>query len=219
MIPKNIKGVLFDFDGVLAKTMEDHFRAWKNALSDLGIEIEESDYYLLEGMKLLEIAKILCDKHGKSIEHYDKIVEKKVEYYIKEHTFQLYPGVEQFLDLLDCKNISKAIISASVYEQLVKSAGKKFLDRFDFIVHGDSTKEGKPSPYPYLAAMGGLGLSPEECIAVENAPLGIISAKKAGLYCIAICSTVEKEKLDKADKIVNSFNEFTELFNDDQFDS
>jgi len=57
MKPKKIKGILFDFDGVLAKTMEDNFNAWKAAMKDFGADLKENDYYILEGMPLKDTAK------------------------------------------------------------------------------------------------------------------------------------------------------------------
>ncbi len=208
---KKIKARLFDFDGVIAETMEEHFIAWKNALSEYGIEIKERDYYPLEGTKIVKIAKILCNKYNKETKCYEEIVQKKVDYYIKNHNLRFYPAVEEFIDLLSKKNVLKGIVSASSHEQLIKTVGKEFLDKFSVVVHGNSTKRGKPFPDPYLIGAEKLGLNHEECLVIENAPLGIESAKKAGMYCIAISSTVEKGILREADLIIKNFRELNEL--------
>ena len=61
-----------------------------------------------------------------------------------------------------------------------------------------------------------LNIKAKDCIAVENAPLGIESAKNAGLKCIAICSTMDKNYLSKADLIIDKFYELNNLFGADE---
>ena len=62
--------------------------------------------------------------------------------------------------------------------------------------------EGKPSPLSYLKAVEMLKVRKDECIVIENAPLGVESAKRAGLYCIAIPTYVEPELLKNADIVL-----------------
>ena len=70
------------------------------------------------------------------------------------------------------------------------------------IVTGDTVARTKPAPDPWLAAARQLGLSPAECLVVENAPLGIEAARAAGMRCIAVRSTLGAEWLSGADSIV-----------------
>ena len=72
---------------------------------------------------------------------------------------------------------------------------------------GDQFSRGKPDPEPYLKGALALGLPPTECIAVENAPMGIQSAKRANSYCIAICSTVDRDVLNEADEVIDQFED------------
>jgi beta-phosphoglucomutase len=73
-------------------------------------------------------------------------------------------------------------------------------------VYGNEVSKGKPEPEPYIKGIERLNLSSEECIAIENAPLGIASAKSAGLYCIGVCSTMTPEFLHAADELVHDFS-------------
>jgi beta-phosphoglucomutase len=66
---------------------------------------------------------------------------------------------------------------------------------------------GKPHPEPYLKAAKALGVKPSECAVIENAPYGVASAKKAGMFCIAITSSLPKEYLKRADVVVDSLAE------------
>ena len=83
--------------------------------------------------------------------------------------------------------------------------------KFDIIVTGDDTKRGKPSSEPYIYAANKLKVNYSECLVFENAPLGIKSAKKAKMNCIAIASTVKKHHLKEADIIINKFSDILNL--------
>ena len=198
---KNFKAILFDFDGTIADTMQDLFLAWKRAFEDFEIEIKKEDYFPLEGMKLSEIAKTISKKYNLSADSL-KILELKERYYLEKYSFSLYPGVLNLISSLKNREVKIAIVSASPLEKLVKTAPEEFLFKFDVIISGNDTREGKPSPEPYLMAMKKLNVLPKECIVVENAPLGIKSAKTAGAYCIAVTTTLGKEFLQEADKII-----------------
>ena len=98
-----------------------------------------------------------------------------------------------------------AIVSAANYARLSKTLDPSILNEFNTVITGDKIDRGKPFPDPYLMAAKELGLEPSECLVVENAPVGIEAAKNAGMYCIAITSTLDKKYLSKADKIIGNF--------------
>jgi len=199
------KAVLFDLDGTLARTMEDNFKAWKAAFGECGIDIKPEDYYPLEGLRLHEVAKRLSQAYNFEAPDERELVRKKEKYYLENHRFALYLGVEELLTLLRSKNVPLAVVTAGLANRLRNSVPQEFLKKFDGIVTGDGAEEGKPSPVPYLRAAEKLGVEPEDCIVVENTPLGIESAKNAGAYCVAICSTLRESYLEKADEVLNSF--------------
>jgi len=78
-------------------------------------------------------------------------------------------------------------------------------------VSGDSVKRGKPYPDPYIKAAKILGLRPNDCLVIENAPYGIRSAKAAGMFCVAVTTSLPKEYLKKADVIVDSLGQVNSL--------
>ena len=98
-----------------------------------------------------------------------------------------------------------AIVTAGHLDQLKSTVPEKFLNQFNALITGDQVLRGKPDPDPYLRGANALGLQPAECIAVENAPVGVQSAKRANNYCIAICSTVGRDVLIEADEILERF--------------
>jgi len=205
-----IKAILFDFDGVLAETMEDHFLAWQKVFKDYGVEIKREDYFVLEGMKMIKIAKKLSEENNINPDP-EIIVKLKDEYYLKNHSFAFYPKVEELIDLLKRKKSLLALVSASPREKLHRTVPAEFLKKFDTVISEEDSKNGKPSPDPYLNAAESLGVSPKECLVIENAPLGIKSAKNAEMYCIAICSTLDKSFLSEADEIIDRFEDLEKL--------
>ena len=81
------------------------------------------------------------------------------------------------------------------------------MDLFDCIITRDDCLNSKPSPDPYLKALKIVNLFPNECAALENSPLGIISAKKANLFTYAISNTLKNSELVNADKIISNIKE------------
>ena len=143
-----------------------------------------------------------------------ELVSNKERYYLNTNTFVLYPGVVELLNVIKSNNIKLGLVTARLRNSLNSTAPLEFLKIFDSIITGNDTNEGKPSPQPFLKAAKKLGAMPEDCIAVENAPLGVASARSAKIYCIAICNTVESSYLSEANEVVKSFEEMrnTEAF-------
>lgn len=207
-----LKGILFDFDGVLGQTLEDHFMAWKEAAADFGVKIGPEHYFPIEGMSVIELAKMYCGLGGIDEKRFaEKIVERKEKYYLRDLNFKFYPGVEEFIGILHAKKVPIAIVTAGLPERISKSAPADFLKKFTAIITSDKYDRGKPFPDPYSKGIGELNLQPSECVVIENAPFGVQSAKVAGTYCIGVCSTVSKELLKEADEIVEKFSDLKEL--------
>lgn len=209
---KKFKGFLFDFDGVLADTMEDHFRAWNHALDAHHAGIATQDFFSLEGMPVSIMAGEICARAGVDRARAPELLEKKDAYYLRHHTqAKLYPLVEETIGRLYEKKIPMAIVSGGRYARIAVSTPVAFLEKFSAVVTGEKTPRGKPYPDPYLEGARLLSLKPQQCIVVENAPLGIQAAKAAGAYCIAIASTVEKQMLEDADEIIDMFSKLSSL--------
>ena len=200
-----LKGILFDFDGTLADTMEGHYLAWKSALGEHGIPIEADDYYPMEGAGLREVAREFTKGLDWTEAAIDELVRKKKKYYVERQSITFFPGVELLISELKDRKVPMAIVTAGHLDQLRLSVPQRFLEQFDALITGDQFVRGKPDPEPYLRGAEKLGLTPADCIAIENSPLGVQAARRANIYCIAICSTIGRNGLMEADEILERF--------------
>ncbi|MCL1844434.1 MAG: HAD family phosphatase [Defluviitaleaceae bacterium] len=98
----------------------------------------------------------------------------------------LIDGVALLIDGIKAMGIRIGVASSSPPELISLILQKTGIaDKFDFIVSGEDVSEGKPSPEIYLRAAEKAGFPPEKCVAIEDAPVGILAAKNAGITCIA----------------------------------
>lgn len=200
-----IKGVLFDLDGVLVDSMPYHLEAWQWVLNTRGIQVDVRTLALHEGRRSADMAKTISSKAGITLTKAEiqDIILKKRAYYRKIADVKFYPNALQTIQILRQKNKICAIVTSCVRKSLQKAIPDHKMDLFDYTITGDDIKRGKPHPDPFLTARDKLGLSSEECVVIENAPLGIQAAKAAGMLCIAISSTLKKEDLTGATYIVD----------------
>lgn len=198
-----IKAVLFDLDGVLTETSEQHYLAWKSLSEDLGIEIDLKFNEDLKGISRMEsLEKILIHGGKENIFNHEekiKLATMKNNIYnsmIKEfNKFNLFDGVKELLDKLKERNIKIVLTSASKNgPNLLELLEIK--DYFDFIVDPSSVDNGKPAPDIFLKGAELVGVNPNECIGIEDSVAGIQAIKDAEMYAVGIG---DKENLKRAD--------------------
>ena len=201
------EAVLFDLDGVLLKSMEQHLEAWQHAFSRFRAKVNESDFYQLEGRGVRSVVEILTEKYGIDSKYRQALTDDKVAYYNSNFKEEFYDGIYHLLDTLRNNTIKMAVVTGGMRDRVHKIIEEYFKEYFSAIITSDDVEKTKPYPEPYLKAAALLKVRPEECIVVENAPMGIKSGKAAGMRVIAICTTLDKKYLQEADVIVDTFFE------------
>lgn len=187
--------------------MEDNYQAWNRAFVKYNIDFDKNEYFLLEGLNTKKVAEHFFKNSKKLPEIINDIVNLKEKYYMENNNFSLYKGVETIISRLKKSGYLLGLVSGASYIRISATLQKDFLDNFDVVITGDRVNNCKPHPEPYLNAANALSVKPSDCVVVENAPLGIESAKAAGMYCIAVASTLEKKYLFKSDSIINKLSE------------
>lgn len=210
------QGVFLDYDGVTADTMPPNLNAWAMAFQDFGVKITKDDYYALEGMSPQAIAEKLGKQFNLPPNAYEQIPAKKAAYYrVHAGPLIIYPGVEDLLRLLKAKGKNTGLVSGATRERITEITPKKLLELFDVVVTATDLARSKPYPDPYETAMLSLGIQASQVIVIENAPLGVESAKAAGAFCVALTTTVDSGRLAQADMILPGISELLALLKHD----
>ncbi len=205
-----MEGLFFDFDGVTARSFEYHFHAWRQVLPVMGVEPDSLVVRLNEGSSAWKIAQALCRKAGVEIDEEEakKLAAAKNEIFRAGQKPEVYAEVFTALAYARQQGIKTALVTGSSHENLAYVLGEEGLGKFDLVIREGDYEQGKPKPEPYLTAAERLAVPPQECVVVENAPLGIVSAKNAGMYCIALTTTLQAELLESADLILPNHHAF-----------
>ncbi len=181
-----MRGVIFDLDGVLVDSMPDHYKAWKMAFKEItDIEVDERMIYLLEGMRGNDLVKKIFEQ--KNYDDYSiaqKVNERKNQIFNDILTPRTFDGVKELIERLKC---TKAVVSGSARKDVEVLIDRTFgKDNFDVIITADDIDRGKPDPIAFITALNRMKIDTAEAIVVENAPLGVEAAFKAGLQCIIV---------------------------------
>ena len=207
------RAALFDMDGVVTDTMPLHLKAWQEAFRPSGIEVRKMDVYLREGMQTRTMGREIAKDKGLDISDasLDRIVAEKSRIFDAEAAAgaRAYDGAVPTLTMLRNNGLKTVLVTGSKAASarvVLRAVGLEGL--FDAMVTGDDTDRGKPGPDPYLKGIAKAGVSPLDCVVVENAPLGIQSARAAGVdYVIAVATTLDRSHLLEADDVMGSIAE------------
>lgn len=212
-----IKGIIFDLDGVIVKTDELHYRAWKRLADAEGIFFDREINNRLRGVSRIASLEIILERSPRtySAEEKNRLASIKNQYYVELLKTltpdDIMPGVTKTLEELKRRKILTAIGSSSknaraILEQI------KLANVFDAVADGNDIINSKPAPDVFLKAADMLGLRPAECAVVEDAEAGIAAAKSAGMLAIAIFdakrSRLADHKLEDIGELINIIFQF-----------
>ena len=211
-----ICAVIFDMDGVLIDTEKHYNAAWCQAATEAGFPFTREHALLLRSCEAKEGEKLMQGIFGPSFDYY-AIRERRRELVrerLAQYGLEKKPGVEETLRFLRAKGIKTAVATATALD-ITKSHLTTIgvCDLFDSIVSAKNVAHGKPEPDVYLYACEQIGERPQDCMAVEDSPNGIMAAYRAGLRTVlAPDLTKPDEELTKyLDACVNSLSDLCEL--------
>ena len=199
-------------DGTTINTQTYDFSAWGQIFRDHGKTLTKEEFKSFLGNTATEIIKQRVNSTLTKDEIQQEI-EKKDAYFataLKKKQLTMLSGLTTFLAELQKYNYKTALATGADISKI--RAVENYIPvstYFSVIVHAGDVKKGKPDPEVFLMAAEKLGVSPQECIVVEDAPNGIEAAHNANMKCIAITTTHKKDELKNADKIIDSFKEIT----------
>jgi HAD superfamily hydrolase (TIGR01509 family) len=163
--------------------MEAHFAAYGAALEEFGVPIDREQFYYQAGMKGVEQIAYFCKQAGCDDVDPEEVYKRKGEL-SPQFTHLITPIDEniQLLHALRAAGHPTAVASGSSKPSILP-ASKRFGIEVDTVVSAEDVKRGKPYPDLFLEAARRLGLKPEECVVIEDAPVGLEAAHAAGMAC------------------------------------
>ncbi|MFG6120669.1 beta-phosphoglucomutase [Thalassobacillus sp. B23F22_16] len=194
---KEIRGVLFDLDGVITDTAEYHFEAWKKLAEELDISFDRGFNERLKGVGRMESLELIL-KHGeKELSETEKehFASKKNDHYktmIANITpNDLLPGILEFMEEIKEAGIKTALASSSKNAQVVIER-LEITHLLDEVVDAAKLERGKPDPEIFLKAAEQINEPVTACVGVEDAQAGVDAIKAAGMFAVGVGSYLEK---------------------------
>ena len=206
-----MKGVLFDLDGIVTDTATYHFTAWSQLVKDeFGLKLPKSIEERTKGVSREDSLKIILEELNLSVdeEQFQDLANKKNKCYIesleKLTDKDILPEIKELINDLKQKGVKIALASASHNGPFIlKKIG--LFNSFDTIVDPGKVTKGKPNPEIFEVASAQLGLTPKDCVGVEDSIAGIEAINSAGSCSVG----VGDETLSQAFKRVESTKELT----------
>lgn len=219
---KALQAIVFDFDGVIADSERLHLRSYQDILGPEGITISTNDYltkYL--GYDDVGVFKAVGRDYNVAMDdsRIASLIERKGERYesLAAAGEMLFPGAATFIRSAVDAGVPIAIASGALtheIEDVLNRAGIR--DLFPVIVGADQTPRSKPHPDPYLTAFErlrahtGKDLIAWRSVAIEDSRWGLVSARDAGLRCVAVTNTYPAHDLRAdAELVIEGLNTLT----------
>jgi HAD superfamily hydrolase (TIGR01509 family) len=183
-----LEAVIFDMDGVLIDSEPLHFAVLSEVLAKSGHALTRAENEQFIGTTTEAMFMTLIARHGLpgSVVEYEQRYDEALLRVLQE-PHAAAPGVVALLDRL--RALGKWVGVASSSRRLWIDATLRSLglaDAFDVVVGGDDVERGKPDPAIYLLAAQRLGVDPERCLAIEDSPNGVRSARAAGMTVLGV---------------------------------
>ena len=206
-----VKGLIFDLDGVVVSTEQNHFESWKRIASVLGAEFNEELNENLKGVSRADSLRFILDNSKMEIgqSEFEGLLITKNEFYRESigdlSRDNILPGVIEVIEKAKAQGIKVMIGSSSRNARFILDK-LGIIDEFDHIVDGNDVTFPKPHPEVFLNGAMLANLDPENCIVFEDAASGVKAAKEGGFKAVAVGNPHIK---DLADEYYETLKEFT----------
>jgi HAD superfamily hydrolase (TIGR01509 family) len=216
-----LRGLIFDFNGIIVDDEPIHFRLFQRVLGEEGIVLTEADYYARYlGFDDRGAFQAGYREHNRALSEKKlaQLIDRKAEYYqeaIRDHV-TIFPGVKTLVSTL-APSVPLAVASGALrheIETIIATAG--LIAYFKAIISAEDVEQGKPEPEIFLKALAalnthnnGIAIVAADCVVVEDSKEGIRGARRAGMKCLAVTNSHPAELLGEAHAIVKSLEEVT----------
>jgi beta-phosphoglucomutase len=197
-----MKAFIFDLDGVIVFTDKFHYQAWKKMADRMGIYFDETINNRLRGVSRMDSLEIILERYeGEPLSEEEKAAlaeEKNNTYRALLETMTPADVSQEVRDTLAELRRRGYLLSLGSSSKNAKFILERveLLDAFDAISDGTNITKSKPDPEVFLKGAEFLGVTPEECVVVEDAYAGIDAAKAGHMMAAGIGEAKDYEKTD-----------------------
>lgn len=215
---QTVRGVLFDMDGVIADTRAAHEKSWLEFAAIEGWHIEPKEFIRRTfGRGNMQILPAYYPDFADDKEYILRKSEEKEALYrriVQAGEVALVPGVVEFLEAIARRGVRVALGSSAPVGNIAVTLEHFRIDHhFPVIVGMEDVTHAKPDPEIFLRCCEGLGLSPAECIVLEDSIHGLESAHNSGCRAIGVTTMHTAQELDHlCEATVPDFHELIGLF-------
>ena len=195
-----VAGIIFDLDGVLIDSVGAHLESWRVLGRQRGKTITEACFLSTFGRPNADIVPILFPEEA-TPEGLRRIADEKEAAYrdLVRGRLPVVPGAVELVRGCRATGLKLAVGSSTPPENIALALEEMGVaDCMVAVVSGDDVRRGKPDPEVFLTAAERLGLAPEQCVVIEDAPAGVEAALRAGMRVAAVATTHPAEELAKA---------------------
>jgi len=203
-----IQAVIWDLDGVIIDSADEHRRAWQRLAREEGITMTDADFWATFGKRNDDIFALIWGNLPP--EKVKELADRKEMYFrelIRESASPL-PGAIELMQGLQEAGFAQALASSTPIENIQLISDVLGLKRYlSILVSGETVARGKPAPDIFLKAAAELHKDPTVCLVIEDAVAGVEAAHNAGMRCIAVAGNRDLPGLRKAELMVKDLTE------------
>jgi beta-phosphoglucomutase len=192
-----VEALLLDFNGTLSDDEPLLCRIFQELFDEVGRPLTEAEYYdRLAGLSDREIVRIWLGREDPDL------VERKITRYREVADGSTVTAEAREAVHAAAEEVAVAVVSGSARAEIdpvLAAAGLS--DAVTLVVSADDIERSKPDPQGYLLALRRLGIGPHDAAAVEDSEAGVAAAKAAGVYCVAVTTTLPAARLSEADEL------------------
>jgi HAD superfamily hydrolase (TIGR01509 family) len=205
-----IRALIFDFDGLILETEGPDYQSWQAVYQTYGCALPLSKWAECIGTTdAFDPYDYLAQQLGHPIDRDAVRAERRRRFAALMADQEILPGVESYI--LEAKRLGlKLGVASSSTRQWVTGHLERFglVTFFDSLKSRDDVARTKPDPALYLMSLQALGVESHQAIALEDSPNGVLAAKRAGIFCVAVPNPVTRHlSLDLADLQISSLAE------------
>jgi HAD superfamily hydrolase (TIGR01509 family) len=213
-LPRPVKAVVFDMDGLLFDTERLYEKAFISAATELGHVADREVFGRLIGSPWPDNKRVLLEHYGPDL-RIDELVEVWMSHFRRliEADLPLKAGALELLAALDEWGLPRAIATSSSHETVAHHlAMHRLAERFHAVVAEGDYAEGKPAPDPFLQAAAKLGVEPRDCLALEDSFNGVRAASAAGMMTVMVPDILQPtDEIRRLCTVVQSLHEVPAL--------